>query len=379
MRRRLVGQMSSPGSLGPDTRIAGSHIGTVFVELVDSNDRTVTSEEVLSLWRKEADQIPGVDTLVFTTLEMGPGGTPIEFKLLAPAENMESLEEAVEKAKKKLATYNGIVDIRDDSRPGKWEFQLTVKDKAKALGISLNDLAQTVRSSYYGDEVMRLQRGRHEVKLMVRYPSDERKSLAFFHEIRVRTSDGRQYPLTELADVNVERGYSEINRVNQLRSITIMADVLENVGNARETIEDLQGNPGLMRQIEDVVKKVRTLILPTQEETVPPGNTGEQGGAEATTIDAILAQHPNVSVRWEGQQEQTNESVGSLFVGLAVAVLAMFVLLTVEFRSYVQTAHYIVHHSIWNRRSNLGPRIHGAADHHVHHVWLGCADRRDCQ
>jgi multidrug efflux pump subunit AcrB len=120
--------------------------------------------------------------------------------------------------------------------------------------------------------------------------------VANFEDIRVRTSDGSEYPLTELAEVNVQRGYSEINRVDQLRSITITADVLENVGNARDTIAALK----------------------------------------SSFLDDLLADHPNVHVRWEGQAEQTNESVKSLIYGFLVAILAMFVLLTAEFRSYIQ-------------------------------------------
>jgi multidrug efflux pump subunit AcrB len=143
---------------------------------------------------------------------------------------------------------------------------------------------------------MRLQRGRHEVKLMVRYPQDDRRALADFEEIRVRTLGGAERPITELADVGVERGFSEINRIEQKRSITITADVDELAGNSFEIIGDLQ----------------RTFM---------PG---------------LFEKYPNVDVLWRGQQETTNESVDSLMLGLVVALIAMFVLLTVEFRSYLQ-------------------------------------------
>ena len=98
---------------------------------------------------------------------------------------MKELEAAVEEVKAKLATYKGVFDVSDDSRPGKWELQLREKEDAVALGVPLESIARTVRASYYGEEVMRLQRGRHEVKLMVRYPEEDRKSLARFDDIRV--------------------------------------------------------------------------------------------------------------------------------------------------------------------------------------------------
>ena len=164
------------------------------------------------------------------------------------------------------------------------------------MGITAADLAETVRASYYGEEVMRLQRGRHEVKLMVRYPEADRRSLAGFDGIRVRGTDGAERPLTELADVRVERGYSEINRVDQLRSITITGDIKEQEGNAREN-----------------VAKFRTEFAPK-----------------------LAAEFPHVRIRWEGQAEQSTESMQSLFYGFIVALLAMYVLLTIEFRSYFQ-------------------------------------------
>jgi len=296
---RSIGEVVGPGSLGPDSRTSGSHVGLVFVELNDTSTRELKSDEILTAWREETGNISGVDSIVYGTPEMGPGGTPIEFKLLAPASKMAELEESVERVKAELAhpsKYPGVVDVTDDSRPGKWEYQLTIKDEAKAMGVSAADLAETVRASYYGAEVMRLQRGRHEVKLMVRYPDADRRSLASFEEIRVRTGDGSERPLTELAEVNVERGYSEINRVDQLRSITITADIIEDEGTARGT-------------------------LATLRETFMP---------------QLLAEFPDVRVRWEGQQEQSNESMNSLLVGFLVAMFAMFTLLTLVFRSYLQ-------------------------------------------
>ena len=296
---RSVGEVVAPGSLGPDSRSSGSHLGMVFVELQDTSQRTITSEEILQAWRESTGEISGADSLVYGTPEMGPGGAAIEFKLVTTPEHMAQLEDAVEKIKAELGNsskYPGVVDIRDDSRPGKWEYQVRVTDKAHALGVPSSELADTVRSSYYGAEAMRLQRGRHEVKLMVRYPEADRQSLASFEDIRVRTSDGVERPLTELAAVNVVRGYNEINRRDQQRSITITADVQENQTTSLEVLTRLQ-----------------TTFLPT-----------------------LLESHPDISIRWEGQQEQSNESMQSLLIGFLVAAFAMFTLLTLIFRSYSQ-------------------------------------------
>jgi HAE1 family hydrophobic/amphiphilic exporter-1 len=296
---RAVGETTGAGSLGPDSRSTGGNVGGVYVELYDTAQRSVTSEQILKAWREEAlrdGAFLGVERLTFGTPNFGPGGAAIEFKLLAPPSDFARLEQAVEESKARLAEYPGVFDIRDDSVPGKWEYQLRVKDKAVAMGVTAADLAETVRATYYGDEVMRLQRGRHEVKLMVRYPEPQRRSLADFDQIRIRTGDGAERPLTEVADVRIERSNSEINRIEQLRSITITADVDESEGNAYQIVENFRA--GFMT---DLAKRF-----------------------------------PFVKVRWEGQKEQSNESVRSLMRGFAAAIFAMFCLLTLEFRSYFQ-------------------------------------------
>ncbi|NCY02563.1 MAG: efflux RND transporter permease subunit, partial [Planctomycetia bacterium] len=222
-----VGSAEFRGKPGVESKLGGSHVGAVSVELEDAINRTVTSDQFLSEWRKASGVVPGADSVVFTSENIGPAGKAIEFKLLAPSDtdSVRQLEAAVERVKGWLAEYPGVIDVDDDSRPGKWEYQMKVKPQAEALGVSLADVASTIRASFYGEEVMRLQRGRHEVKLMVAYPRDERRSFAALDDVRVKGPDGIARPLGELADTKVARGYSEINRLGQKRSITITADI----------------------------------------------------------------------------------------------------------------------------------------------------------
>ena len=284
---------------------SGSHVGQVFAELFDTDVRDKHSDELLAMWREKAGEFPGAERITFGSVGVGPGGKAIEFKLLAPSDCVEQLHEATEAVKQRLGDFAGVYDIADDNTPGKWEFQFRVKDRALATGVTPTDLGETVRNAYFGAEVMRLQRGRHEVKLMVRYPEEERESLVDFREIRVRTADGSERPITELAEINLNRGFSEINRVDQFRSITVSADVDETKANANLIISQLQ---------RDFVPKLTAML----EE-----NFKEDGGCQVT-------------FRWEGQREQSQDSVGSLMRGFAIAILAMFVLLVLQFRSYIQ-------------------------------------------
>ena len=298
LTHRAVGHTTTVETAGSDNRASGSHVGVVDAELVDTSLRSVTSEQLTAAWRQEAGEFPGAETLGYggSGGPGGPGGRAIEFKLLAPRQYMKDLEAACEQCKAALLKEPGVFDVGDDLHYGKLEYRFSVKDRAKAMGITTRELSETIRGAYYGEEVMRLQRGRHEVKLMVRYPREQRESLADLRRIRVRAGDGVERPMTELAELHESRQYAEMNRVNQLRAITVSADVDDSEGNAAE-----------------IVSRFRANVVPR-----------------------LKQEFPHLSLRWEGQQEQTMDSVNSLFVGFIVALLAIFVVLTVEFRSYFQ-------------------------------------------
>lgn len=286
--------VSSPG--GPAEQLEGSNVGRVSIELRPSSERSVDSTEIEKRWRAIAGEFPGAERLTFSAPQMGPPGGAIEFKLLGESENFAEMERFSEEAQTQLAGYPGVFDVQDDSRVGNWEFQISVKDRAQSLGITLERIAQTVRSAYYGAESKRVQRGRHEVKIMVRLPEDDRTSISQLSELYVRGDDGEQYPISEVADLEVKRGYAEINRLDQKRSITISADLDEHEANAEETI----------------------------------------AAFKSQWLDGKLKDHPRLSVNWEGQAEQTRESMNSLFRGFVVSMAAIYFLLALQFRSYFQ-------------------------------------------
>lgn len=253
-----------------------------------------SSNEVVARWRDRAGEFPGAERVVFWGINVAPGGRPIELSLLAS--DIDQLEDVAEELKQHLATYTGVVDIHDSRGSGKWELQITLRPEAETLGIRLEDIARTVRAAFYGEEVMRLQRGRHEVKLMVRYPPEQRRSLHQLDEIRIRTAEGAEVPLPVLADVTVKRGYSNIHRIDQQRAVTITANVDDQQANAPHIIRELRGG----------------------------------------FLADLLRRYPQVQARWEGQQEETRRSFGSLMIGFALALFGMYALLTLEFQSFLQ-------------------------------------------
>ncbi|MDR3232246.1 MAG: efflux RND transporter permease subunit [Planctomycetaceae bacterium] len=296
---RVVGsQVQMRGVGGGGSGSGSSHQGGVSVELVGGT-RTISSMEIANRWREAAGLIPGADELTFDTQMFGPPGGVIEFLLIAQSHNKEQLLQAVEECKAYLANIEGTKDIKDSDVPGKYEFRLKIKEKALAMGLHPGDLASVIRATYYGAEVQRLQRGRHEVKVMVCYPREDRRSLGDFNEIRIRLNTGGQesyLPITELADIEVVRGYTSITRRNQMQSITVSSDVDEHKANAQQ-----------------IIGKLKSEFLPE-----------------------LMKKYPGVAPLWEGHEEERIETVNSLTFWFAIALCMMFALLTIQFRSYLQ-------------------------------------------
>lgn len=286
---------------GPTGVTNGSHVGSVSVLLTPPDERPYSAQELIAKWRDRVPKVPGAEALKFGSRSMGPGGSALEFKILADEKGADLLEDAAADCKAWLAAKAGVFDIEDDMRPGKWQRSLKLNNEGQALGLNEQDLAETIRSIYYGNEVMRVQRGRHEVKLMVRYPREARKTQNAFEEIRIRDNQGNERPLTEVAEISHSRELAEINRLDQRRSITVVADLDSKKVNGRQLIAEMKKDfiPGMLESYR------------------------EKYGA-------------NLTVNWEGEQQQNEESMSSMFVGFSIALLCMYILLTLQFRSYIQ-------------------------------------------
>ena len=272
-----------------------SHLAEVNVELLAGEERDVSSVTLKNRWREVVGEIPGVSSLTFMS-EIFTAGTPIAVEL--SHQNFDTLLAASEKLKGMLRDYAGVSDIADDFEPGKAELKLKLKETGRNLRLTLSDLARQVRQGFYGDEVQRIQRGRDDIRVMVRYPEDERKSLADVENMRIRLPEGTEIPFKTVAEVEYGRGYSTIRRVDRRRVVSVSADVDKAVTNAGEINQDLY------------VK-----VLPD-----------------------LMRQYPGLQYRFAGEQRQRNESLASLKTNFVIAMLAIYGLLAVQFRSYSQPA-----------------------------------------
>lgn len=273
--------------------VAAGHLGEITIELAPSEERDVTSAEVVRRWRESTDPIPDVVELAFTS-SIFSAGEAINVQLTGL--DMDRLEAASERLKTELAKYAGVFDITDTFRSGKEEVKLSVKPAAEAYGITLANLARQVRQAFYGEEAQRIQRGRDDVRIMVRYPEDERRSIGDLETMRIRTTAGGEVPFSSVAEATWGRGFSTIRRVDRQRTINVTADVDQTMGNAGEVLSDL--------------KRI--------------------------TLPAILNDYPGVSFSFEGEQREQADTMAGLIRGFLFALLVIYALMAIPFRSYIQ-------------------------------------------
>lgn len=272
-----------------------SHLAEVNIELLGAEDRDLSSTAVKNRWRELVGEVAGASSLKFIS-EFASTGDPINVEL--SHQNFDVLLAASEKLKGILRDYTGVGDIQDDFEPGKGELKLKLKDTGRMLGLTLYDLARQVRQGFYGDEVQRIQRGRDDIRVMVRYPETERRSLADVENMRIRLIDGTEIPFDTVAEVQYGRGYSAIKRIDRRRVVSVSADVDKTLANANVINRDLL----------------------------------------AGALPELAHEFSGLQYRFAGEQREMNESLGSLKINFIIAMLAIYGLLAVQFKSYSQPA-----------------------------------------
>ncbi len=278
---------STPGASG------NSHLGEVIMQLTPSETRALKTRQVADLWRETHGPIADAVELKFNS-SLFSSGNDIDIQL--EGDDVDELREVAEKLRFKLAEYPGVLDITDSFRSGKQELRLSILPSGESLGLTLGSLARQVRQAFYGEEAQRIQRGRDDVRVMVRYTEQERQSLGSLDTMRIRTPDGSEVPFATVAVADLGRGFSTIRRTDGRRVVNVVADVDRTQITANEVISDLN-----------------------------------QGA-----LDEILVPHPRVNVRLEGQQADQQEAAASLIPLFAMAMFVIFALLAIPLKSYSQ-------------------------------------------
>ena len=271
-----------------------SHFAEIALELVPLAERNeMSSRDIALRWRELVGAIPDAVKLNFSA-DAFSAGDPIDFQLLG--RDVDELRTAATELRGELARYDGVIDIADSFRSGKQEIQLTLLPNARSLGLNLRDVAQQVRFAFYGAEAERIQRGQDDVRVMVRYPAAERRSLGNLEDMYIRTAAGVEVPFSSVASFTIGRGYSSIRRIDGQRVVDVTADI------NRELISP-----------EAVIGSIRRDTLPT-----------------------ILANHPGVTVSLGGEQEERAKAMLGLAQSAVLALFLIYMLLAIPLRSYLQ-------------------------------------------
>jgi multidrug efflux pump subunit AcrB len=279
-----------PGGLA----MAGSHLGEIIVELVPTEEHEgIVTSDIVARWRELCGPIPGAVELIFSADVMSSGNTvSVEFA----GENIDELRLAADELKTSLARVPGVFDVADSFRGGKQELQLELLPSAEALGLTLASLAVQVRQGFYGEEVQRIQRGRDEIKVMLRYPEADRRTLHTLENMRIRTPLGQAVPFSSVARAHPGRGFATIQRADRKRVINVTSDVDQRISSGSGVIAELA------------------------REALPK----------------ILARHPSVTWSVQGESRELGETLSELGRSFILALLAIYALMAIPFKSYTQ-------------------------------------------
>ncbi len=273
--------------------IADPSKAEISLELLSSEHRSFTTKEFIRVWKNHVGNIAGIENIQYQSILMSVGDAiAIEIN----GDDFKSLNLAVEDIKNKLSTYSGVYNIKDDFLEGKYEIKFKLKEKGRILGVRLIDIASEIKNSFFGDEVMRIQRGQDEVKIRVQYPEKNRKSINDIKNMRIRTKTGLEIPLSEIATFKMGRGYSTITHSNQKRTIKVTASVDETAGNSNDI------NNNIKKYLNKDIKN----------------------------------KYYGVSFNFEGSQKERKKSMGSLLSGFLIAIFIVYMLLAIPFKSYIQ-------------------------------------------
>ena len=266
----------------------------VTVYLTDPEIRPISTSEFTKKWRQAVGEIPGLESSNFQSDKGGPGsGASLTVEL--SHRDINVLDQACVALAEKIAEFPNTTDINDGYTPGKRQFDFQIKPEGESLGLTAYEVARQVRNSFYGAEALRQQRGRNEVKVKVMLPKEQRNSEYHLEELLIRTPSGTDVPLMQIAYVVPSRSYTSIERRNARR----IATVSSNIEPASET---------------------NRVIATLNKEIIPE----------------LLNNYPGLSVSYQGKQADFKESFESLITGFILAMLGIFVMLAIPFKSYTQ-------------------------------------------
>ena len=268
--------------------------GQIITELVKDEDAVISGTEVLRRWRENVGELPGVKQLGFSGAAGPGGGAAISIQLIGAS--IMQVGRASQELTRRMNSYEGLYDIRNTYERGRPEIKLNLKPEAEALGVTLQDLAGQVRAGFYGTEVQRIQRGQDEVKVMVRFPREERDSVGYLDNMKIHTPNGGRVPFHSVAEVEIKESPAFIQRFDRERAVRVSAEV------DKEKYEP---------------KKIQDDIMNKE-------------------LPEVMALFPGVRSRLSGASQQQIDIQGDLIRGGLLAVFLIYALMAIPLKSYAQ-------------------------------------------
>ncbi|MEE8336087.1 MAG: efflux RND transporter permease subunit, partial [Candidatus Neomarinimicrobiota bacterium] len=265
----------------------------IFLDLISATERLWSVNDFLTELSDYIGTVPGAESVNIRTASFG--GRPISVKFLSP--DYGQLLKVKNLLKDELSKIDGVKDIQDDTPLGNNEFIVTLKPRAKALGFTLREVTSQLRQGFYGQEVMRMQRGRDELRIWVRFNQENRVSISQIENLKIRTPKGSFVAFKEIADYKIERGLRRIRHENRFRSVRVFANM------------DFTRN-----NLQVVLQELNDEIIPR-----------------------VLSQVDGVSKSMSGQSEYTQKMIGSIKYSMSFAAIIIFTILLFLLKSYMQT------------------------------------------
>lgn len=262
--------------------------------LVPPGERGFTQGEFAAVWREEIGEVSGLDSLFFEW-EEGPGsGAGLTIELSHP--DRRTLESAATSLAGALRSYEAVTDVKDGFAEGKPQLDVELTPAGRSLGVTSEDVARQVRDAFFGAEALRFQRGRHELRVMVRLPEAERRSLAAVENLIIRPPGGGEATLSQVARLVPNRAFTQIDRIDGRRILNVTANIDPEIAN-----------------VNDVRAAIEEAVFPT-----------------------LRADHAGLDIGFGGRQREEARAMAELRVGLVLAGAIIFALLAGLFRSYLQ-------------------------------------------
>lgn len=292
--RDLVKNITLTYNKNQDSYEAGAHIATVTADLLGAETRTTRMAQALSAWREETGNIPDTLALTFRETQIGPGGLAIDLRLTG--NDLEQLKKASTELIGWLRQYRGVDNLTDDLRPGKPEVRIRLRDGASTLGVDANMIATQLRSAFLGTTIRKIQVGPELFEIDVRVRPDEKNSLRDLQTFTISATRGKRIPLTSVATLERSRGYARINRIDGREAVSVQGDVDTRIANASAIVNDTR----------------------------------------AKFIPGLLKRYPGIRFELKGQNDEAAKTQRSMVQGLAIGLIGVFILLSFQFRSYVE-------------------------------------------